>query len=310
MISHGFKRSDYDSCVYLKTVNGSAIYLLLYVDDMLIDAKDKSEIAKLKAQLNLEFEMKDLGATKTILGVEIIRDRKAGMLYLSQRDYIEKILRRFNMQDAKPVSTLLAPHFKLSLDLCPTSDEDIKYMSRVPYSSAVGSLMYAMVYSRPDLAHAMSVVSRYMTNPSKEHWNAVQWIFRYLRGTSNVCLRFGKSTPGLVGYVDSDYAGDLDTWRSLTGYFFTIGGCAVSWKARLQATVALSTTEAEYMVVSESTKEAIWLRGLNSELCGISSRVTIHCDSQSAICLTKDQMFHERTKHTDIRYHFIRDVIA
>jgi hypothetical protein len=141
MISHDFKRSDYDSCVYLKIVNDSTIYLLLYVDDMLIAAKDKSEIAKLKAPLNLEFEMKDLGATKKILGVEIIRDRKSGMLYLSQRGYIKKVLRRFNMQDAKPVSTLIAPHFRLSLDLCPASDEDIKYMSRLPYSSVVGSLM-------------------------------------------------------------------------------------------------------------------------------------------------------------------------
>jgi hypothetical protein len=167
-----------------------------------------------------------------------------------------------------------------------------------------------MVRSHPDLAHAMSVVSRYMANPHKDHWNAVQWIFRYLRGTSNACLRFGKSTRGLVGYVDFDYAGDLDTRRSLIGYVFTIGGCVVSWKARLQATVALSTTEAEYMVVSEFAKEAIWLRGLYSKLCGISSCVTIHCDSQSAICFTKDQMFHERTKHIDIRYHFIRDVIA
>jgi hypothetical protein len=143
------------------------------------------------------------------------------------------------MQDAKTVSTPLAPHFKLSLDLCPALDEDIKYMSRVPYSSVVGSLMYDMVCSRPDLAHAMSVVSKYTANPGKEHWNAVQWIFRYLRGTSNACLRFGKSTRGLVGYIDSDYAGDLDTRRFLTGYVFTIGGCAVSWKARLRLNIWL-----------------------------------------------------------------------
>ncbi|WVZ54400.1 hypothetical protein U9M48_005204 [Paspalum notatum var. saurae] len=298
MLSNGFKRSDYDSCIYLKTVNGSAIYLLLYVDDMLIAAKEKSEIAKLKAQLNKEFEMKDLGAAKKILGMEIIRDRKSGLLYLSQRGYIEKVLRRFNMHDAKPVSTPLAAHFKLSSDLCPQSDDNIEYMSRVPYSSAVGSLMYAMVCSRLDLSHALSVVSRYMANPGKEHWRTVQWIFRYLRGTSSACLQFGKSRDGLVGYVDSDHAGDLDKRRSLTGYVFTVGGCAVSWKACLQATVALSTTEAEYMAISEACKEAIWLRGLYSELCGVScSCVTIHCDSQSAIYLTKDQMFHERTKH-------------
>ena len=310
MLSQKFRRSNYDSCVYLKVVDGSAIYLLLYVDDMLIAAKDKSEIAKLKAQLSSEFEMKDLGAAKKILGMEITRERHSGKLYLSQKGYIEKVLRRFNMHDAKPVSTPLAAHFRLSSDLCPQSDYDIEYMSRVPYSSAVGSLMYAMVCSRPDLSHALSVVSRYMANPGKEHWKAVQWIFRYLRGTSSACLQFGRSRDGLVGYVDSDFAGDLDRRRSLTGYVFTIGGCAVSWKASLQATVALSTTEAEYMAISEACKEAIWLRGLYTELCGVTSCINIFCDSQSAICLTKDQMFHERTKHIDVRYHFIRGVIA
>ena len=169
-----------------------------------------------------------MGAAKKNLGVKIIRDRKSGMLYLSQRGYIEKVLHHFNMHDAKPVSTPLAAHFRLSSALCPVSDDDIEYMSRIPYSSAVGSLMYAMVCSRPDLSHALSVVSRFMANPGKEHWKAVQWIFRYLRGTSSACLQFGKSRDGLVGYVDSDYAGDLDKRRSLTGYVFTIGGCAVS----------------------------------------------------------------------------------
>ncbi|WVZ86726.1 hypothetical protein U9M48_033465 [Paspalum notatum var. saurae] len=149
-------------------------------------------------------------------------------------------------------------------------------MSRVPYYSVVGSLMYAMVCSRPDLSHALSVVSKYMANPGKEHWRAVQWIFRYLRGTSNACLQFGKSRDGLVGYVDSDNAGDLDKRRSFT-----------------------------------ACKEAIWLRGLYSELCVVSCFcVIIHCDNQSTIYLTKDHMFHERTKHIDVRYHFIRGVIA
>ncbi|CAN1802350.1 Retrovirus-related Pol polyprotein from transposon TNT 1-94 [Linum perenne] len=183
-------------------------------------------------------------------------------------------------------------------------------MSRVPYSSAVGSLMYAMVCSRPDLSHALSVVSRYMANPGREHWQAVQWIFRYLRGTSKACLQFGKSRNGLVGYVDADYGGDLDSRRSLTGFVFTIGGCAVSWKASLQSSPALSTTEAEYMAVCEACKEAVWLKGLYAEFPGDSSCITIFCDSQSAICLTKDQMYHERSKHIDVRYHYIRWVIA
>ncbi|KAG8474805.1 hypothetical protein CXB51_031510 [Gossypium anomalum] len=257
MTSHDFKRSSFDSCVYFKKNNDSSfVYLLLYVDDMLIAAKDKGEIRKVKAQLSEEFEMKDLGPAKKIL------------------------------------------------------DDEIEYMSHVPYSSAVGSLMYAMVCSRPDLSYAVSAVSRYMANPGKEHWKAVQWILRYLRGTTDVCLQFGRTEDGVIGYVDADFAGDLDRRRSLTGYVFTIGGCAISWKATLQTTVALSTTEAEYMAITEACKEAIWLKGLFSELNEDLQISTVFCDSQSAIFLTKDQMFHERTKHIDVRYHFVRDIIA
>lgn len=310
MLAHGFKRSNYDSCVYIKFVNGSAVYLLLYVDDMLIAAKSKEHIATLKKLLSSEFDMKDLGAAKKILGMEITRDRKSGLLFLSQHNYIQKVLKRFNMQDAESVSTPIAPHFKLSAKQCPSTDEDIEYMSKVPYSSAVGSLMYAMVCSRPDLSHAMSLVSRYMSNPGKEHWRAVQWIFRYLRGTADYCLKFGRTDNGVLGYVDSDFAADLDKRRSLTGYVFTVGSCAVSWRATLQPVVALSTTEAEYMAIAEATKELVWLKGLYFELCGVDSCISLFCDNQSAIYLTKDQMFHERTKHIDIKYHYVRDVVA
>ncbi|KAG8483260.1 hypothetical protein CXB51_022251 [Gossypium anomalum] len=295
---------------FTKNNDGSFVYLLLYVDDMLIAAKDKGEIRKVKAQLSEEFEMKDLGPAKKILGMEILRDRKTSKLYLSQKGYIEKLLCRFNMRSAKPVSTPLAAHFRLSSTLSPQSDDEIEYMSHVPYSSAVGSLMYAMVCSRPDLSYAVSAVSRYMANPGKEHWKAVQWILRYLRGTIDVCLQFGRTEDGVIGYVDADFAGDLDRRRSLTGYVFTIGGCAISWKATLQTTVALSTTEAEYMAITEACKEAIWLKGLFSELNEDLQISTVFCDSQSAIFLTKDQMFHERTKHIDVRYHFVRDIIA
>jgi hypothetical protein len=141
---------------------------------MLIVAKSMKEITTLKAQSSSEFEMKDLGPPKKILGMEIKRDRKSSLLFLSQEKYIEKVLHRFNMQDAKFVTTPIASHFKLSDLQCPTSEDDIEYMSRVPHSSAVGSLIYTMVCSWPDLSHAMSLISQYMANPDKEHWNAVQ----------------------------------------------------------------------------------------------------------------------------------------
>ncbi|KAG8472744.1 hypothetical protein CXB51_034629 [Gossypium anomalum] len=303
MTSHDFKRSSFDSCVYFKKNNdGSFVYLLLYVDDMLIAAKDKGEIRKVKAQLSEEFEMKDLGPAKKILGMEILRDRKTSKLYLSQKGYIEKLLCRFNMRSAKPVSTPLAAHFRLSSALSPQSDDEIEYMSHVPYSSAVGSLMYAMSVQLADIWRIP------VKNTGKQF--SVQWILRYLRGTTDVCLQFGRTEDGVIGYVDADFAGDLDRRRSLTGYVFTIGGCAISWKATLQTTVALSTTEAEYMAITEACKEAIWLKGLFSELNEDLQISTVFCDSQSAIFLTKDQMFHERTKHIDVRYHFVRDIIA
>jgi hypothetical protein len=173
MLSHGFKRSKYDCCVFINHGNRSPIYLLLYVDDMLIAAKSRREITTLKKLLSSVFEMKDLGAAKKILGMEIIRDKKAGLLFLSQHAYIEKVLQRLNMHDAQPVSTPIAPHIKLSAEQCANSDEDIEYMSKVLYCSVDGSLMYAMVCSRPDLSYAMSIVSRYMSNPGKEHWRVV-----------------------------------------------------------------------------------------------------------------------------------------
>ncbi|KAK1681900.1 hypothetical protein QYE76_042748 [Lolium multiflorum] len=226
---------------------------------------------------------------------------------LTQSSDLDEALDRFGKKDAK---TWTDDEKRKDPLQCPSTDEDIEYMSRVPYSSAVGSLMYAMVCSRPDLSYAMSLVSRYLADPGKEHWKAVQWIFRYLRGTSKACLKFGKTGEGLVGYVDSDFAADLDKRRSLTGYVSTVGGCAVSWKATLQSVVAQSTTEAEYIAINEAGKESVWLKGLYAELCGDDSCINLFSDSQSAIYLTKDQMFHERTKHIDIKYHYIRDIVA
>ena len=186
-------------------------------------------------------------------------------------------------------------------------------MERVPYSSVVRSLMYSMICTRPDLAHSVSVVSRFMSNLGKQHWQGVKWILRYLRGTTSVGLVYGEAggaENGIIGYVDFDYAGDLDQRRSLTGYVFQINGCTVSWKSTLQHVVALSTTEAEYIALTEAIKEALWLKGLLGELGFQQDSVEVLCDSQSAIHLSKNQVFHERTKHIDVRLHFIREVLS
>ncbi|KAL0301487.1 UNVERIFIED_CONTAM: Retrovirus-related Pol polyprotein from transposon TNT 1-94 [Sesamum radiatum] len=173
--------------------------------------------------------------------MEIHKDRGLRKLWLSQRCYVEKVLNRFAMSKAKLVSTPLENHFKLSIEQCPKTDREVEDMAKVPYASAVSCLMYAMVCTRPDLAHVVSQICKYMSKPGKYHWEAVKWIFRYLKGTvgHGVVSRSQHNDPLVVGYVDSDYAGDLDDIRSTTGY------------------VALSTTEAEYMAVAEAPKEAL-----------------------------------------------------
>ena len=163
-------------------------------------------------------------------------------------------------EKTQPVSTPLAPHFKLSASQCPKTEKEQKYMSKVPYSNAVGSLMYAVVCTRPDISHAVGTVSRYMHNPGKEHWQVVKWI--QIKKTLDVGLIFKKDDmvgKHVVGYCDSDYASDLDKRRSTTGYVFTLAKTPVSWKSTLQSTVALSTTEEENMAITEAVKEEIWL---------------------------------------------------
>uniref|UniRef100_A0A3Q7I149 Reverse transcriptase Ty1/copia-type domain-containing protein n=1 Tax=Solanum lycopersicum TaxID=4081 RepID=A0A3Q7I149_SOLLC len=186
------------------------------------------EINNLKTRLSVAIEMKDLGPTKQILGMKISRDRSAGTLNLSQELYIEKVLSRFWVNDAKPRTTPL---------------------------STVGSLMYDMFCTRPDIAHAVGVVSRYMANPGKEHWEAVKWLLRYLRGTSSTSLCFGKVKVTLQGFVDVVLGGDVYTSKSTSGYIYTIGGTTVSWMSRLQKCVSLSSTEAEMLRENECVIE-------------------------------------------------------
>ncbi|GJW82873.1 putative RNA-directed DNA polymerase [Tanacetum coccineum] len=306
----GYRKTSSDHCVFFqKFGDDDFIILLLYVDDMLIVGKNIGRIAQLKRDLSKSFSMKDLGPAKQIIGIRIFRDRGAKKLHISQEQYIEKVLCRFNMDKAKVVSSPLTTNFKLTDKDCPSSKKNIEKMDRVPYASAVGSLMYAMVCTRPDLAHAVGVVSRFLSNPGKKHWEAVKWIFRYLRGTSKLGITFGNGKPMLVGFTDSDMAGNKDNMKSTSGYLMTFAGGAVSWQSRLQKCVALSTTEAEYMAATEACKELLWLKRFLQELGFKQQRYAVLCDNQSAIHLAKNSMFHKRTKHIDIRYHWIRDAI-
>ena len=209
MLRSNFIRCSYDSCVYLKMKNHQVlVYLLLYVDDMLIASGSLQDIQEFKQQLNSEFEMKDLGEAKRILGMEIIRDRKNKKLFLTQSTQLKKVVQKFNMHEAKEVSIPLGQHFKLSAKQSPTTPEEANDMVLIPYSNGVGSIMQSMVCSRLDPAHAISVVSRLMANPRIVHWETLKWLLRYIKGSVNLCLVFGKqesSSKKLAGYVDADF---------------------------------------------------------------------------------------------------------
>uniref|UniRef100_A0A3Q7HZS8 Reverse transcriptase Ty1/copia-type domain-containing protein n=1 Tax=Solanum lycopersicum TaxID=4081 RepID=A0A3Q7HZS8_SOLLC len=218
-------------------------------DDMLIVGNNTSKIDELKRELFKSFSMKDLDYAKQILGMRITRLRDDRKIYLPQQKYIERVLERFSMKNTMHVTTPLAGHMKLSKKMCPTVREEKMSMAKVPYSSIIGSLMYAMVCTRPDIAHAAGVVSRFLKNLGKEHREVVKWILRYLRGSSDECLCFGASNQIFKGYTNSDMTGET-----------------ISWQSKLQKCAALSTTEVEYIAATEAGKEMRWLKRFLQEL--------------------------------------------
>lgn len=227
-----FPKCHTNHCCYFKKLDNSYLILLLYVDDTLVVGSSMEEISNLKAKLFKEFAMKNLGAAKQILGMRINRDRVNKKLMLSQAQYVDKVLKRFNMEDAKPVSTTIARQFRLYKEQATATKEE-RDKARVLYASAVGSLMYAMVCTRPDIAHVVKVFNRFMSNQGKEHWETVTWILRYLRGTTNSTLCYGGSEICLQGYVDANLAKDNDNRKSTTGCVFTLGSAAVTWVSHL-----------------------------------------------------------------------------
>ncbi|CAM8956236.1 unnamed protein product [Rhodiola kirilowii] len=312
MIGLHFVRSKYDTCFYFKNVNSKfPLYVLLYVDDILMISGDEIDIAKVKNDLSMHIDMKDLGHAKKILGVNIIRDKRNKKIYLSQSDYLNKVVDKFSMRSAKPASIPLRGHLELTKADFPVTDQDKLKMSKIPYDVAVGSVMYDMLCTRPDLAFSTSVLSRFMSNPGKNHWLGMKYLLRYLSSTTNLGLVYDDfdSKHDIVGYVDSDYASNKDNRKSTTSFFSTWVGNCISWKSQLQSIVALSSTEAEYIAATEAVKEAIWLKGMVKEIQGVSRVPILHMDSQSALYLCKDPVYHERTKHIDVRFHFIIDIV-
>ena len=298
----GFKRFNTDHCVYLNRSKGTII--AIWVDDLILVGKI-DQLTALKSDLSKEFQMKDLGELKYFLGICVERDRRARTIRINQAAYIDKILERFDMKDCHPTATPLAAGTRLA-----KAKKDDEMVDEKMYQRKVGSIMYNMIGTRPDIAYAVSQVSEFSANPNTTHLTAVQHILRYLKGTKHLSITYGGSDTNLQlqGYTDADFGGSNDR-RSTSGYVFVLGGGAISWCSKRQSTVALSTTEAEYMALTQATKEYIWLKTLWHELGRQSENQVIFVDNNSAIDLANNPEYHSRTKHIDVEYHFIREKV-
>lgn len=310
LLVFGLSRSEVDPCIYYSVRKDSMLYVAVYVDDLLIFTNDQQVKHALKANLMQRFKMKDIGKASCILGMQIERNRQSVTLNINQSRYIKDVLSRFGILDNNPISTPMDHTQKLSAEMCPKNNTEMAEMKDVPYQEAIGSIVFAAQITRPDICFAVNSVSRYVNNPGKPHWMAVKRILRYLKGTISAKLEFSNNTNStLTGYCDADWASDLDH-RNNTGYVFKMQGGAVSWNVRKQPTIALSTAEAEYMSLAAASQEAIWLKQVHDEIIRHCNSVMLYCDNKSAIDLAADAKYHARSKHIDIRYHFIREKIA
>ena len=301
--AQNFTRSDHDHSLHINYQKH--VIILLYVDDLVVAAPTKELVNWIHQQLHDEFEMTDLGPLKHFLGLKIARNRRRRTLHLCQSQYIQKILRLHGLQVCNPSQTPADPHVRLSKS---RAESEATAEEKRIYQSAVGSLMYAMLGSRPEIAYAVSKVSQYCTNPDSTHWTAVKRIFRYLAGTPNRGLWYGVHGSG-DGYTDADW-GASDDRKSIGGYTFLLNGAAICWNSKKQSTVALSSTEAEYMALTQAVKESLWLQAILQDLGATNHQAemkNIYIDDQGSIALVKNPQFHACTKHIDIQYHFVRE---
>ena len=258
--------------------------------------------------LECDWLILDNGNIHYVLGMQITRDRTNRTLTISHPNYLSNVLKRFNMENCRPVATPLEAGRKFQK----ASDNDKLFHDISLYQQAIGCLTYASTTTRPDIAAAVSTLSQYMSKPSVDHWTGVKRVLRYIRGTINHGLCFSADNDNvLVGFSDSDWAGDIDTRRSTSGYTFFLGKSLISWSSRKQATVAKSSTEAEYVALSGATQETIWLRRLLNDINFTTDHPTvINEDNQGAIDLSRNPKHHSRVKHIDIAYHFARERVA
>ena len=303
--SFGFKQSNADPCVMVKkTANDGIIYICFYVDDILL-AGSRKGVDLIKKLLNGKFPIKDLGEPRQFTGIALQRLDKHS-IRLSQPSFTRNLLQKFNMQDCKPATTPAAAERLVAIS---QSEQERAAMKKVPYRSAIGSLLWLTTTTRPDIAFAVGQVARFSHEPAQAHWTAVKRIFRYLQHTKDFGLHYQKTSKAqLIGFSDSDWAGDK-TRQSTGGFVFQLGSSTISWKSKLIRTICLSSMEAEIIQLSLTAQEGIWLARLFKDLelqRYAKLPITIRADNQSAIAACKNFQISSRTKHVDIRNLFVR----
>ena len=304
MMANGFKINECDKCVYVKETDNDYVILCLYVDDMLIVGSNDKIVKSIKSMLNSKFDMKDMGLADVILGIQILRTSEG--IVLNQSHYVDKIIERFNKDDSGVSRTPI----DLSLHLLKNKGDSV---SQVEYSRIIGSLMYLMSCTRPDIAYAVSKLSRYTSNPGSDHWKAITRVLRYLRFTRSYGLHYTKYPAVLEGYCDANWISDMKDSKSTSGYVFTLGGAAVSWKSSKQTVIARSTMESEFIALDKCGEEAEWLRQFLEDIPKWPKPVPaigIHCDSQSAIGRAHNNLYNGKSRHIRRRHNTIRQLLS
>ena len=312
LISLNFVQSKVDSSMFYIINHELEEYCVLtkYVDDINLLTNSLNIKKNFEVALQRDFKITILGKLRWSLGIKI--DQNSDQIIFSQEKYINDILTQYNLNDAKPTSTP-ANVEKFSKDQCPEpNSEEQREMKKVPYRNAIGSLLYLSTWTRPDITFQVQNLAKFVENPGRAHWTGVKRIMRFLKQSKCDGINF-KSNGKLIleGYCDADWGSNTDTRKSTTGYIFTLGDGAITWRTRTQPTVALSSAEAEYMSLSEAVQEAIYLRKLLTDFGYSQTEPTIiNIDNQSAMKIANHPVQHQRTKHIDIKHHFVRDAIS
>lgn len=307
----GFERLQGDPCCYRRiNSEGHPIFIMIHVDDAIFFGKDLSEINAIKLALQKEYQISDIGDMRYCLGWEIERNRKERTLKVKQTNYINEILKKFKMDKCNPVSTPACPNVTFSRAMSPTSQKERNHMSRIPYLEVLGSLIYLATSTRPDISYAVSELSKFASNPGKDHWTGLKRIMRYIKGTSEHGLQYGNGKIEITGHVDANYARCPDTRRSRYGGYLSINNGPVTWRSKMESIVTLSSMESEYVGACEISRIIKWLRGCMGELGFEQTKATVlYTDNKSSKLFAEETMVQNRSKHIDTRYHFIRDQI-